>query len=310
MVSICIPTYNNLDLFKRCLNSVLIQTYKDYEIIVSDDSDSDEIKYYLTGLNLTSLTYVHNIPALGSPGNWNRTLDLAKGNYIKILHHDDYFSHEKSLSAFVSALEKRSDAHFAFSYSTIRFKKQNIDFIHKQTRTQIKRLEKEPWFLFFRNVIGAPSAVFFRNDPAFRFNPAYKWLVDVAFYINYLSVHKNFVVIPDPLITVVDGEQGQISQDVLQDATLIVKEHLNLFSEIYNEKINTTKACLFFQELFVRFNIRTREQFSGQFDVPPQLCDFFDAVFKDMNKNKILKAIKKRLLTSRYNKQIFKIERF
>ena len=56
-VSVCIPTYNNLELFKKCLNSVLVQEFKDYEIIVSDDSNNDEIEYYLNGLNhLNDLT--------------------------------------------------------------------------------------------------------------------------------------------------------------------------------------------------------------------------------------------------------------
>jgi len=229
---------------------------------------------------------------------------------VKMMHHDDYFTDKDSLLKFVLAQEKNPEAAFVFSYTNIHFSKQGDYFIHQQSRNQINRLERDPDFLFFRNIIGAPSATFFRNDPAIRFNPGFKWLVDVEFYIRYLKTHKNFVVIREPLVTVVDGSEGQISQDVADKKQIVVSEHLNLFSSLYSEKLNTKKASLFFQELFVRFEILTFVQLEQQFNVPDKIAPFLKYAFKNLTRNSFIKAIKKRLLTSRYNKQIFKIERF
>ncbi len=310
LVSICIPAYNNLKLFKRCLDSVLTQNSKDYEIIVSDDSTNKEIADYIKQLNLKNLVYFHNSPGLGSPENWNNTLSHASGKYIKILHHDDYFTDGNSLRKFVDTLEKNPKSGLAFSYSRIHFKKQDEFFIHKQTRTQVKRLEKEPEFLFFRNVIGAPSATFFRNDKDLLFNTEYKWLVDVEFYIRYLRKYPKFTLISEPLVTVVDGEDDQVSQTASTDKMLVMNENLNLFSILYPAKLNAKKAGFFFQELFVQFEIRSFEQLNSEFKIPANLVSFLNMTFEDLSKGKLVKALKKRLLTSRYNKKLFKIERF
>ena len=51
MITFCIiiPTYNQLPLLKRALESVLHQQGADYEVIVTDDSDNDEICTYIEG---------------------------------------------------------------------------------------------------------------------------------------------------------------------------------------------------------------------------------------------------------------------
>lgn len=309
MVSICIPTYNNLKLFRQCLDSVLTQDYKNFEIIVSDDSTNTEIGTYIEDLGLANLIYSRNTPSLGMPANWNKAIRMASGKYIKILHHDDHFTKPDSLKKFVASLENNPKASFSFCFSTIHFKKDDELFIHKQTRTQIGRLEKDPRFLFFRNVIGAPSATFFRNDIALRFNEEYRWLVDVEFYIRYLKIHGDFVSIPEPLITVADGEPGQVTREVADNRNLVISEHLRLFGSLYNAE-GDPNAILFFQELFVRFEILTFEQLKSDFSVPDKLNEFFSRVFADLSRNKFWKTIKKRILTSRYNKQIFKMERF
>ena len=43
-VSICIPAYKRISYLKRLLESIIIQTYKDYEVIITDDSDNDSVK--------------------------------------------------------------------------------------------------------------------------------------------------------------------------------------------------------------------------------------------------------------------------
>lgn len=90
-VSVCIPTYNQIENFKRAFESVISQEYSDYEIIVTDDSTNDEISNYLQFRNSPHVVrYYKNSPRLGAPANWNRAISLAKGKYIKILHHDDW----------------------------------------------------------------------------------------------------------------------------------------------------------------------------------------------------------------------------
>lgn len=75
--TIIIPTYNNLDLFKSAYSSVCKQDFKDYEIVVVDDSEDSSISDYVSMVNDSSLVYRHHVSSAGAVNNWNNGLQLA-----------------------------------------------------------------------------------------------------------------------------------------------------------------------------------------------------------------------------------------
>lgn len=310
MVSICIPTYNNPRSFQQCLDSVLMQDYHDYEVIVSDDSTDNRVKQIVENTKNVKIRYYHNAPSLGSPANWNNAILLSTGELVKILHHDDHFHDAGSLRKFVMALEKDPSAMFAFSYAWIYYKDDDEFYLHKQTGAQIKRISREPEFLFFRNVIGNPSTTIFRRAVFEPFDNSLKWLVDVKFYISLLKKHSRFVAIPEGLVVTVDGEGGQITRQVSSDSKIVLCENIGLFADIFKSSLDRPKALLYFEELFERFSVTTQEELEQVVEVPGKLKDFISRVFEAMPKDRMLKKIRKRFLTSRYNKRIFQIERF
>ena len=96
LLSICIPSYNRSVWFERALRSIVanISENKQYiEVIISDDSDSDECRVIaskiLPSLNI-SYKYIHNQPKLGMAANWNHSIQLASGKYVLVLHDDDF----------------------------------------------------------------------------------------------------------------------------------------------------------------------------------------------------------------------------
>ena len=92
-LSICIPTYNRPSLLLRALRSVLSQDRPDIEVVVSDNSEGDESTSLCDRmLDLPSgrHRYVMNRPGVGSVGNHNRCIDRATGEWVLILHDDDY----------------------------------------------------------------------------------------------------------------------------------------------------------------------------------------------------------------------------
>lgn len=91
MVSICIPTYNGAQYLEACLDSVLIQTYIDIEILLVDDGSTDatvEIleRYAASDQRIRLVRNEHNF---GLVGNWNRCIELAHGEWIKFVFQDD-----------------------------------------------------------------------------------------------------------------------------------------------------------------------------------------------------------------------------
>lgn len=91
MTSIIIPTYNNLQLFKYALESVLKQKEASFEIIVTDDSTNNDIELYCSQIKDSRIIYVHNKPSKGAIANWNSGLSLVKGENVIVLHHDESF---------------------------------------------------------------------------------------------------------------------------------------------------------------------------------------------------------------------------
>ena len=96
-VSVIIPTYNGIDSLEKCLESVLIQNYDNYEVIVVDDNGKGSENQLLTQKiinkfkNDSRLIYVcHNININGSAAR-NTGVKNCSGNYITFLDDDDVF---------------------------------------------------------------------------------------------------------------------------------------------------------------------------------------------------------------------------
>lgn len=99
-ISIVIPTYKRADLLKKTLESAVGQKgFKDYEIVIVDNEFEDEGKISNTHklvqkYNDKKILYYQNTENLGMTGNWNRGIELASGEYITILHDDDWLEPE------------------------------------------------------------------------------------------------------------------------------------------------------------------------------------------------------------------------
>lgn len=99
LVSILIPAYNDVDYFKIALESALNQTYKNTEIVICDDSTTDDIKNMVnryTG-KYKNIKYYNNGGPLGKRGavNLQKCFDVCHGEYVNFLMQDDVFSPNK-----------------------------------------------------------------------------------------------------------------------------------------------------------------------------------------------------------------------
>lgn len=105
LVTICIPTYNGSKYLRECLDSVLSQTFSDFEVIVVDDQSQDETpsiiqEYAQRDKRIKFFSNMHN---LGLVRNWNRCVELAGGEWIKFVFQDDMIASnclERLLSAY------------------------------------------------------------------------------------------------------------------------------------------------------------------------------------------------------------------
>ena len=90
-ISVCIPLYNGEGYLKECLNSVINQSFRNFEVIIVDDQSSDasfEIarKY---GNQDDRVLVFQNEQNLNLVNNWNRCIELSSGKWIKFVFQDD-----------------------------------------------------------------------------------------------------------------------------------------------------------------------------------------------------------------------------
>lgn len=92
-VSVVIPNYNHARYLPRRVDSVLAQTYQDFEIIFLDDcstDDSREVFQRLYGGNPRIRAVFNDVNSGSTFRQWNKGVDLARGQYIWLAESDDY----------------------------------------------------------------------------------------------------------------------------------------------------------------------------------------------------------------------------
>ena len=88
-LSVCLPTYNGEAYIAEAVQSVLQQSYRDFEIVAVDDGSSDRTLEILQACTDPRLRLYQNSHQRGIPGNWNVAAGLARGEYICVFHQDD-----------------------------------------------------------------------------------------------------------------------------------------------------------------------------------------------------------------------------
>ncbi len=230
LISICIPAYKHPDFLKRLLDSISIQSYGNFEVILSDDSPDQEVERLA---NLYSskfpIKYFHNSVPKGTPGNWNQAICQAGGTWIKLMHDDDWFSDKESLLQFVKAIELNPGSGFIFSA----YKNIHLDsgagrevFINQ---FRLRWLKRNPVTLFAQNGVGPPSAVMHKANPAILYDTEMRWLVDIDFYIRLLS-KENPAYLAKPLVNIGVSEE-QVTRSSYRQRSIEIPESFRILNK-------------------------------------------------------------------------------
>ncbi len=104
MFSVLIPSRNRLELLKLAVQSVLLQDFGDFEIVISDNASDEDYRGFAEGLADPRVRYVRSDTPLSVTENWNRALRASSGEYVVMLGDDDalapgYLAHQAQLIA-------------------------------------------------------------------------------------------------------------------------------------------------------------------------------------------------------------------
>ncbi|MDY0117583.1 MAG: glycosyltransferase family 2 protein [Sulfurimonadaceae bacterium] len=108
LISVCIATYNGEKYLQEQLNSILKQTYKNIEIIVQDDSSTDNTMKILNSYKDTNnITIYENEQNIGYIKNFESVLKKATGDFIALCDQDDIWD-ENKLELLINNIDNKS----------------------------------------------------------------------------------------------------------------------------------------------------------------------------------------------------------
>lgn len=110
-VSICIPTYNRANLLPYAVNSVLAQTYPDFELIICDDGSTDHTSEVVSQWDDLRIRYIRHPENIGRSKNMRSGFDAAQGTYFVKFDDDDALTPE-FLAKTVSILDAEPSVDF------------------------------------------------------------------------------------------------------------------------------------------------------------------------------------------------------
>jgi hypothetical protein len=190
-LSILIPAYAYAAGVSRILEGLAPWAADACEVLVFDDSPGVEVAAAVQAFVSRSgcaVGYRHHRPALGAVANWNALLDAARGEYVWLLHHDEFPVGPDFLARLMAALAGASAAPDALLLDCLLVNAANgRNRRHIPTALRLRVARQAPAYLLRRNLIGPVSALVMRRSLCPRFETALKWKVDVAFYERLLD---------------------------------------------------------------------------------------------------------------------------
>lgn len=274
LISICIPTYKRIVDLEKLLDSIGRQSFKNFEVIITDDSPDDTVKNFAANYPADfKLLYFKNSTALGTPENWNEGIRKANGQWVKLMHDDDYFATEDSLAAYVQAMDAHPSAKVFYSA-----------FIFENMAQQSRQLITCNWFdrfflglsplhLLKRNYFGNPSCVLVKKELPFLYDNRFKYIVDFAYYIELLQNKVPAVYLPKVLIHVGQNEE-QVTHYTFKNVAVQMYENHILFEKLGAKALNNVVAYDYFWRNYRNFSITAAEQilphYGGEIALPLQ----------------------------------------
>ena len=194
-ILVFVPTYNSEKYLRQCLDSVLQQTFQDWQCVISDDASTDKSveiarEYEKIDSRFKVLTHEKNV---GAANNWNRAKENNNSFATKILCADDYLLKD-ALKEQLDILHKNQTA-IVFSERCIVFpggKK-----IHPRLPKYASNISFNDAFKFYinlgRNIFGEPVTALFRTDLFVKsegFYPKFEYSLDTSGYMAIARGHN------------------------------------------------------------------------------------------------------------------------
>jgi glycosyltransferase involved in cell wall biosynthesis len=232
-VSICLTTYNRGNILGDTIDSILDQTFTDFELIINDDNSSDSTRDICEAYvrKDSRVKYFRNEINLKMPGNLNSAISKASGDFIANLHDGDIYRPDL-IEKWFNLLQKYPEALFVFNqYQMLDkygIKTQLIDH-------QLAEINDGKCLVayFFKNLTSAPWGTVMARKDAYQnfgfFDPSYEFISDVEMWLRLGGAGK-VCYVSEPLIELTPRE---VSHKYFLPNCKITFSSLNILKKYY-----------------------------------------------------------------------------
>jgi glycosyltransferase involved in cell wall biosynthesis len=114
LVSFVVPCYKYAHLLRACVDSILVQNYDNFEVLIMDNCSPDNTPEVAQSFQDARVRHIRNDSNLGAEENFNKGLTLTRGKYIWVLSADDLLRSPSVLRRFVAVMEQNVELGFVF----------------------------------------------------------------------------------------------------------------------------------------------------------------------------------------------------
>lgn len=201
-VSVIIASYNHENYIEECIQSVLNQTFNDFEIIIIDDNSTDKTVDVIKKFEDSRIILIEEKKNNGQFFNTNKALRQANGDYIAILNSDDVWEADK-LELQCKVLNEKANVGAVFTYA------KTIDDNSKHIKNKLERVfavknkTRHEWLRYFfngDNCLCHPSLLIRKkaHDELGLYNHFFMQVADLDFWTR-LCLHYEIKIIEKPL---------------------------------------------------------------------------------------------------------------
>lgn len=235
-ITVIIPTYNRAHLLPDAMDSVLSQTYEDFELLVVDDHSTDNTEQVVKDYSDSRIKHLKNNRTKGAQGARNTGIFAAKGEWLAFLDSDDFWV-ETKLEKQLCVIKNRQD----LVGVSCGFKRIDIHTGQLLSTTLPVKKAFQRDDIFHKNIIGGFSVFLCRKSTALSVggvDESFPALQDRDFYTRLLRYGKIYAI-DEPLVKYRINNKERISSD--EEAKLV---SLEKYLQKYNDDITKNSIGL------------------------------------------------------------------
>lgn len=224
-LSIALPVYSmgnkGLEFLDYNFRQLKAQTYHDFDVIISDNSNDETIKAYVSGIKDLNIKYVKNEGAKTLASNMNNAIENCDSDIIQIMCQDDYFYNKYSLQKIVDNFDKNKGWMCSM-------------YMHTKDRLGLFKQQIPAWNpqIYLNNTIGTPSCLSFLNDGnILLLDENLKWFVDCEYYYRLFQKYGEPKILKEIIFIqyLWEGQTTQgITQEVIDTETAYIKDKYSI----------------------------------------------------------------------------------